>query len=89
MTNLEKASKAYDRLMNSIDDDKLIKYELERGGLKPDYTIADLVGMIESELDNHTDLIKEMDDELVIEMMESEIKRFKYFIKKWQNVSND
>ena len=87
MTNLEKASKAYDRLMNSIDDDKLIKYELERGGLEPNYTISDLVGMIKSELDNHTDLIKEIDDELVIEMMESEIRRFKNFIKKWQNVS--
>ena len=72
--------------MNSIDDDKLIKYELERGGLEEDYTIADLVGMIESELENHIDVLNDIDDELVIEMMNAEIRRFKNFIKKWKGV---
>ena len=43
-----------------------------------------MIGMIESELENHIDVLNDIDDELVIKMMNAEIRRFKNFIKKWK-----
>lgn len=96
MTNLEKASKAYDRLMETIGEyDEMINDLIYREVIDPNYTIETLVELVQYKLNMFSEVgtcyyeERFSDDYHERTEAEAEIKKYKYFIKKWQNVSDD
>ena len=92
MTNLEKASKAYNKLMCSIGEDSIAEL-IKEDMLEASYTIDDLVCNVEYHLEldtcedaNYLDYLENYGTDDERKQHRNEIRRLKNFIKKWKGV---
>ena len=92
MTNLEKASRAYDKLMRSIGVETIAE-RIKEDMMDANYTIDDLVANAQYYLDiniaedsNYLDYLENYGSDEEWKDYHSENRRLRYFIKKWEGV---
>ena len=96
MSNLEKATKAYNKIMWDLGEfNKLAEDLIYQGVLKGDYDVADLVNVVQGYLNEFETVGSERyaerfsKDYFERTEAEAEMKKYKYFIKKWTNVKGE